>query len=294
MPRKVLFIVNPRAGKRNSQELISVIKRIFPKEIPFEIGLWRNIEEFNLLAKKLFSENFTDAVAVGGDGSVNLVGRTILNSNISLGIIPAGSGNGLARSLGYSMKTKKAVLQIAEGKTDKIDTGSVNDIPFFCTSGTGFDAHIGQLFANLKKRGFKTYVKIILREFSTYKAKTYSIIIDGKEIKREAFLITIANAGQYGNDFYIAPEASLKDGILQVVILKPFSLLQGIGLALKAFRKKAHLSRLVETLAGKEIRILREAEESVHYDGEPQHMKAELIYKIYPSSLNVVVGKEIS
>src|SRR5437868_11657579 len=109
MSRKVLFIVNPNSGKKNSAHIIGLINSLFPKEIPFEIGKWTNIEEFNVLAEKLKNEGFTDAVAVGGDGSVNLVGRTVLGTNITLGIIPAGSGNGLARSLGISVKTEKAI-----------------------------------------------------------------------------------------------------------------------------------------------------------------------------------------
>src|SRR4051812_17061647 len=135
MKRKILFIINPRSGKKNAPQVIDLIKKTIPKEIEYEIGSWTNIEEFNVLAKKLLNEGFTDAVAVGGDGSVNLVGKTVLNTDLALGIIPTGSGNGLARSVGMSVNPKEAIKQIITNRTILMDHGYVNGIPFFCTSG---------------------------------------------------------------------------------------------------------------------------------------------------------------
>lgn len=290
MPRKLLFIVNPRSGKKNSGKVIDIISNSIPKDLIYEIGLWTNINEFNLLADKLKSQNFTDAIAVGGDGSVNLVGKTVLNTDITLGIIPTGSGNGLARSLGYKMGTEEALSQIINGRTALIDSGSVNGSPFFCTSGMGFDAHIGNLFATAAKRGLKSYIKMIFREFFSYKPQTYTLNLGGKEISKKAFLITIANAGQYGNDFYIAPQAKLNDGLFHVIILKPFSFLQSIGIVLKVMRRKANESRFIDTYTCKELKIIREKNDSIHFDGEPELQGTELNYVLSPRSLKVIVG----
>jgi diacylglycerol kinase family enzyme len=265
-----------------------------PATIPYEIQTWKNLEEFKLVEEKLQSGNYTDAIAVGGDGSVNLTGRTILNTGITLGIIPAGSGNGLARTLGYSMKTEKALEQIIEGKTEVIDSGSVNGVPFFCTSGMGFDAHIGYLFANLPKRGLKAYIKIILKEFFSYKPRTYRLILNGEELYEKAFLITVANAGQYGNDFYIAPRASLTDGLFHVVILRAPNIFNSFGFALKAMRRKTHTSSMTKTITCKELTVIREHDEYVHFDGEPDLMGKELLYKMHPRSLKVIVGKNLT
>jgi len=291
MSRKLLFIVNPRSGKKNSDRVIDIIKQSMPADLAYDIALWTNLPEFNSIALKLKQENYTDAVAVGGDGSVNLTGRTVFNTGITLGIIPTGSGNGLARSLGYPMKTEEALQQIVKGKTALMDVGFVNNIPFFCTSGVGFDAHIGNLFASAVKRGFKSYVKMILRELRTYKPHDYILKIDGKEIKRKAFLITIANAGQYGNNFYIAPHAKLNDGLFHVVVLKPFNFLQGLGIVLKVLRRKADKSRFVETFTCKELSITRSANDSIHFDGEPETEGLELIYTLKPLALKAIVGE---
>lgn len=290
MARRILFIVNPNAGKKISGKLIETIKKEFPSEIYSEIAIWKDRAHFEEITQKIKAENFTDAIAVGGDGTVNQVAKTVLNSNVALGIVPAGSGNGLARSLGISMKPEEAIKQIAQGKTTLIDSGSVNGISFFCTTGVGFDAHIGKLFATSTKRGLQSYVKITLKEFSSYKEKDYTITIDGKEIERKAFLITVANAGQYGNDFYIAPQAKLNDGLFHVAVLKPFNIIGGTGAVLKVLRKKAHESRIIETFSGKEITIKRNDSDSIHFDGEPEVQGTELKYSVLPKSLKVIVG----
>lgn len=291
MPRKLLFIINPRSGKRNSGKIIDIINKALSGKIDYQIGLWNNIEEFNGLAKKLKDENFTDAIAVGGDGSVNLVAKTILNTALILGIVPTGSGNGLARSLGISINTEKALLQILKGKTEIIDSGEVNGNSFFCTSGVGFDAHIGNLFANLPKRGLKMYIKLIRKELFSYQPEKYSVIANGVEITKTAFFITVANAGQFGNNFYMAPGAKVNDGLFNVVIVKPFRLIPGLLMLLKILLRRAHKSKFIETIACSELIIKRECEGSIHFDGEPFMMGPELKFRIIPKSIKAIVGE---
>lgn len=287
--QKVAFIINPKAGVKKKMDVPAFIEEHFSKEIQKEIILWKNKDDFENIKQRVLTGGFTIAVAVGGDGTVNQVAATLNNTNIALGILPFGSGNGLARSIGVPMDIKAALKQIERGKVNKIDSGTINNIPFFCTSGVGFDAHIGNLFASSTTRGFSTYFKIIRKELFSYKAKTYELTIDGKTIKREAFLITFANAGQYGNDFYIAPLADMRDGILHITLVKPFSLFMAPGLAIKAFRKKAHLSKYVETFTGKNISVKITEASPIHFDGEPLLVKENLEVKVFEQTLNVMV-----
>jgi YegS/Rv2252/BmrU family lipid kinase len=290
MPRKLLFIINPKAGKKLGPALLPLIEKKLKGKLDYEIAIWKNISEFHLIEEKLHRENFTDAIAVGGDGTVNMVARTIMNHDLTLGIIPAGSGNGLARSLGLPMDTEKALDTIIEGKTSVVDSGEANGIPFFCTSGVGFDAHIGNLFAASETRGLKSYIKIVRREFSAYQPQTYVLKYDGKTIERTAFLITIGNAGQYGNDFYIAPGALMNDGLFHISILRPFKLYNIPGLLLKILKRKADTSRLIETFSCSELIIERKKEDFLHFDGEPSMTGRDVTFKCKPHSLRAIIG----
>ena len=292
MPRKLLFIVNPNAGKKISERIIDTIRKVFPENIYYQIVIWKDKDHFKEVLDILRSQDYTDAIAVGGDGTVNQVAKSILGTNICLGIVPAGSGNGLARTLGLSMEVEEVIKQIAEGKTETIDSGNVNGIPFFCTSGVGFDAHIGNLFATSVKRGLKSYVKITVSELFKYRSKKYKLKFNGKEIERKAFFITVANAGQYGNDFYIAPGAKMNDAIFHVSILRPFKFYEVIGLLTKILRKKADKSKLIETITCSELTIERGEKDVIHFDGEPALAEKNVTFKCVPASLKVIVGEK--
>lgn len=292
MPRKILFIVNPNAGKRVSDFIIQTIRKEFPQNIYYQIAIWKDKDHFEEISDLLLTQGYTDAVAVGGDGTVNHVAKTILNTKIRLGIVPIGSGNGLARSLGLSMNIKEVIQQIINGKATVIDHGKVNGIPFFCTSGIGFDAHIGDLFAKMTKRGLQGYVKITFSELFNYRAKNYTLEFNGQTIQRKAFLITVANAGQYGNDFYIAPQANMQDGLFHVAIIKPFNFINVFGLLAKILSKKAHQSRIIETIVTNKIKITRDQQDSIHFDGEPTYEGKEVVFENDPKSLNVIIGNK--
>ncbi len=292
MPRKLLFIVNPNAGKKISDKIISTIRLEFPQNIYYQIVIWKDKNHFDEITELLKTQGYTDAIAVGGDGTVNHVAKTILNTNIRLGIVPIGSGNGLARSLGLSMKIEEVIHQIALGKTASIDSGLVNGIPFFCTSGIGFDAHIGNLFASMTNRGLQGYIKITVRELFKYRAKEYALTFNNQTIKQKAFLITVANAGQYGNDFYIAPQASMQDGQFHVVIIKPFNALKVIGLMMRILMRKAYLSSSIETYVTDKITITRDKNDTIHFDGEPTLENKEVVFENRALSLQVIVGEK--
>lgn len=294
MQRNLLFIVNPNAGKKISEKIIGIIQTEFPSGISYQISVWKDKNNFAEIERQLKSREFTDAIAVGGDGTVNQVAKSILGTDIALGIVPIGSGNGLARSLGLSMNTAEVIRQIVKGEYSRIDQGFVNGRPFFCTSGVGFDAHIGNLFASSKKRGLSSYIKITCAELLKYRARTYTVTLSGKSIRTKAFLITVANAGQYGNDFYIAPKAEMLDGKFHVSILKPFKFYHLPGLLSKILKKKADESRHIETLVGESVEIIRENEDTIHFDGEPALERERVVYKCMPLALKVIVGERFN
>ena len=293
MTRKLLFIVNPNAGKKNPDVIIQSIREHISNHFSYQISVWKNKDDFEAILQQCLHEDFTDVIAVGGDGTVNKVASSIVHSSKTFGIIPAGSGNGLARVLGISMNIEKAIKQVIDSKKEFIDHGEVNGRKFFCTSGIGFDAHIAHLFSQSKTRGLKNYVKLSLKQFFNYKPRHYKLTLNGQTILKKAYLITMANAGQFGNDFYIAPEASLTDGFFHVVIVKPFKFYQIPNLLLKILRHKLHTSQCVETYITTELRIESETEEPMHLDGEPQFMGKSLHYKIQKHSLLTIVGKQM-
>lgn len=292
MNRKILFVINPNAGKKNPDVIIKTIHQYFPPDVYYQITVWKDKNNFDVVARLMLNNGFTHAVAVGGDGTVNQVAKTILGSEITLGIIPVGSGNGLARTLGIHMNTREALLDIYRGDNIKMDYGVVNEIPFFCTSGVGFDAHIGSLFASAKKRGLSTYIKMIGREMINYKSRNYKITINNEIFERRAYLITIANAGQYGNDFYIAPQADITDGFFHIAIIKPLKIYKIPGVLLNILRRRAHLSTSIETFKSPACTIEYTEENVIHVDGEPRLEQKTINYKNVPGALSVVVGSK--
>lgn len=286
--QKIAFVINPNAGVKKKIDIIEFVKNYFTETIPYDLIVWKNPYDFESVKQQILSGNYTVVVACGGDGTVNMVSSVVMNTEMALGILPLGSGNGLARSNGIPLDLEDALLVIARAETKTIDGALINGIPFFCTAGVGFDALIAEKFAASTTRGFLTYFKTSISEFFSYKPNDYKVSVDGQELQSKAFLITVANAGQWGNDVYISPEASLNDGLLHVSILKPFALSAIGGIALKLFRKKIHTSAHFISMKGKTIGIEFEGELPVHYDGEPLKAEGKLRIEVRPNALKVV------
>src|ERR1035437_3405102 len=174
--RKILFIINPSAGKKRNIDLKEFIKKHF-SFTNYKVALSTSLEYFEEIKKEIISDNYTDIIACGGDGTVNKVAAFACENKLRFGILPLGSGNGLARSVGVSMNFKKALKQIETGKTKKIDAGVLNNKLFFCAAGMGFDAHIAALFEKSPGRGLWGYIKLIGKEFFSYKEEMYSLKI---------------------------------------------------------------------------------------------------------------------
>lgn len=288
-PEKIAFIVNPISGGK-SIDIAGKVSRFFKNTlIEYALAESRFKGEASQLTKKFVSEGYKKIIAVGGDGTVNEVARELIHTDSVLGIIPKGSGNGLARHLKIPVSVNSALNLILHDNIDAIDYGILNDTPFFCTAGVGFDAHIGNKFATLSGRGLTNYIKAILQEYLYYKPQRYTLVTEGQTIQKEAFLITIANASQWGNNAFIAPEASLQDGFLDVTIVSPFPKILSPTLGVMLFSKEIGKSGYVEMFRTKGITIERDEEGYIHFDGEPGTMGKKLSARIVPRGLKVII-----
>jgi len=286
--KQILFIINPISGT-GKQKIVEqlIAAHLDQNKFNFTIKYTKRAGHAIGLSAAASSENYAIVVAVGGDGSVNEVGQSLVGSDTVLGIIPTGSGNGLARHLNIPMKLKTAIELLNEATFNLVDTGTMNGLVFLGTAGIGFDAHIGKLFDEAETRGFFTYVKLSVMEFFKYKPAEYKIEIDGVNYTRKAFLVCFGNSNQWGNNVYISPNSVINDGFLRVIILQKMSLLFLPFFILKLFRKRVATSTYYEELKGKRI-IVKQVSKLAHLDGDPIEIGNELIIEVKPSSLNVV------
>jgi len=227
-------------------------------------------------------------VAVGGDGTINEIGSALLGSGVPLGIIPEGSGNGLALYLGIPMNESAAIGRINRFETEQVDTGEINGRHFFNMAGMGFDASVSDHFATENIRGPIGYLRSVLNVLGRFKPSVYTLTIDGRQYVRQAFMISVANSPQYGNNAYIAPQASINDGILDVCIVREFPLHLLPQMVFRLFTKSADRSEYVEIIPGREISILRACRAPVHVDGEPVDMGEKLDISIRHKALKVI------
>jgi len=290
LKRKALFIINPISGGKKKDGVPELIKDtvdagVMEPVIAFSDG----VAHARVIAAEAVGK-FDTVVAVGGDGTVNEVASAIVDTDTSLGIVPFGSGNGLSRFLGIPMDTKSAIKNLASGRTEIIDSARVNGQAFFNMAGMGFDAHISEIFSHGKKRGFISYIKSSIKEVVGYQPQNYHLDIDGKKYDYKAFMLSIANSSQYGNNVHISPKASLQDGLLDVCVIKPFPLWRFPEMSMRMLIKATESSKYVEIIRGKQILIKREHSGPIHLDGEPQVAGTGIDITILPNSLKVIVG----
>ncbi len=288
---RISFIINPISGTRKKDSWPDTIQRIVDGTcFDIRIFITESPGHASELARREMKEGVPYIVAVGGDGTVNEVAKALRDGPAAMGIVPCGSGNGLARHLHIPLNLTEALKLINKAKVISIDYGLANEKPFFCTFGAGFDAHISNRFAQSGKRGFTTYVSIITKEFLSYRSRKYKLKVDGLKIKTRAMMVTIANSAQYGNNGYISPYADVTDGELDVCILRPFPKFFAMHLAYRLLHKTIHKSRYYQMLKGREVVIKRKREGDVHLDGEPYTMGKKLKVKIVPQGLKVMVS----
>lgn len=293
--KKILFIINPISGVGKQKIIEQLLPQhldttIFEPEIVYTKAAKHAIELSRNAAIFDTKENKSDiVVAIGGDGTVNEVSQGLVGSSTIMAIIPTGSGNGLARYLKIPMKLSKAIETINSLNVKKIDTVRINLMGFVNVAGVGFDAHISHKFATYDKRGFFSYLKLIASEFWKFEDIEYIVTIDGKEYKRNVFLISFANSSTFGNNAHISPNALIDDGLLDICFLKKFPVATAPSLALRLFVKTMDRSKYSEIIQGKEINVKSTKPLVAHIDGEPVNFGNEINIKINPLSLNVII-----
>jgi diacylglycerol kinase (ATP) len=289
-PRNILFIINPISGVGKQRDIEKQLDSYVDKEnYNFEVAYTEYAGHAVEIAQSAVDRDFDIIVAVGGDGSVNEVARGVFGSKAALGIIPTGSGNGLARHLGIPVDIRKAIDIIIEGKKMLIDTASINDELFVSIVGIGFDALVAEKFAGHKQRGFFTYAKIAASEYLFYRSKKFILYIDGQRIKRKAFFISIANAGQFGYNAVISPNALINDGFIDICILKKVPLYAAPFVIRRLFSNSIDSSKYIEIIKAKEVRIIKNIKHKIHIDGDPASSSNELLIRVQAKSLSVVV-----
>lgn len=299
--RRLMIIINPIAGNRAGANAIDAIKSEaiklryhiegdesngdypYSTDVRFTSGPGHATE----LASEAVENNYYAVIVCGGDGTVNEVARGVCGSDTIMGIIPLGSGNGLARHLGIPITIPGAFKVIAEDRILNSDYATANGRPFFCTFGVGFDAEVTDKFAQLPGRGLKTYLKAVFEEFLKYRPHTYTIIADGTRITEQAMLVAVCNASQYGNNAYIAPHASIKDGLLDITVIHHGNLLENAIAGIDMLAGMTGKTTSSTTFRSKEITIIRAKDGPAHFDGEPSHLSKEINIKCHHGALKL-------
>ncbi|MEM6963849.1 MAG: diacylglycerol kinase family protein [Bacteroidota bacterium] len=288
--KRLRFIVNPFSGIGKKGRLPKQIENhLDHHQFEYDIQYTQRPRHATELAKAAVAQNFDVVVAVGGDGSVNEVAAALIDSDVILGIIPAGSGNGFARHLGLSTKTVRAIHQLNQGQPITIDSCTMNGRPFVNLAGLGFDGWVSYKLQQRKVRGLLAYVRFITQESFTFQPQTYQIEIDGQPLREECLCLEIVNAPMLGYNFEIAPHAKCNDGILEIVVVKKMSPWKMPRFAWHSYQKSLEKTGLTKYFSGKKIKIRIQEETPVHMDGEGMLVQEDLTFTINPMSLRVLV-----
>ena len=296
--RHLMIIINPIAGAVKSHGMDDLILQEAAKltysgpdgdMISYEVDprYTRYAGHASELAREAVGKNYYGVLACGGDGTINEVAAALCDSEVALGIIPLGSGNGLARHLGIPITVKGAMKVIAEDRLLHADYATANGHPFFCTFGVGFDAEVTDRFNKLPGRGLKNYIRTAINELFKYKSETYTIVVNGRHITEHAWLVAVCNASQYGNNAYIAPNASIKDGRLDITVMHDGNLIENAVAAIEMLSGLVGKTANFSTFQAESIKIIRSGGGVVHFDGEAATLDNEIDVKCHRGGLIV-------
>jgi diacylglycerol kinase (ATP) len=289
MKLKIQFIINPISGGKNKGNIPKMIHDLTDSNrFQYDIWIWNEVDALKSHLQSLIEQNYDGVIAVGGDGTLNQVAQSLVDTEMFLGFVPMGSGNGLARQLGIPLLVKDALVHLNTATVTTIDTGTLNGHCFTNVAGIGFDAKVSKSFAASKKRGILNYGRCIIMEYRESHNMAYELEIDGEKRLVDAFMLSVANGAQWGNDFFVAPQASLNDGVLDLVIMTKPNLLKIPKLMNDLNKQKVEKNPLVEIVKAKKIKIksLHETE-AAHVDGEPLDENSLFEVEIKPLSLKV-------
>jgi len=291
--KKIRFVFNPRAGMVHPVNYVQrLLNRYFPINLcTYDFKITEGKGHAKLLTREAVDNGYDIVVSIGGDGTINEVASALVHTNTWFGIVPIGSGNGLARSLGIPLHIRRAIQLITTGSIRTIDVGKANDNFFFATSGFGFDAIVGKRFEETKMRGPAPYYLAGFKEFFTYKQPEFKIDFNGNKLKIKALLVAVANVRQYGNNAIIAPNAVPDDGLLDLCIIRSVKFLPTLLHLPKLFTGQIQKAPYVELYQGTDFEIHRESPGVYHLDGETfDEPEKQITISILPKSLNVIVN----
>jgi diacylglycerol kinase (ATP) len=287
MQRRIIYIINPISGTRTKKDLQQLVeRRTTERNIAYDIYPSVANGDYSFLRPVIQEKKITDIVIAGGDGTVSQVAGGLMDMNVNFGIIPCGSGNGLAYAAKIPKQPDKALDIIFSGKPAAIDGFYING-QFACMlCGLGFDAKVAHEFAKQPKRGLSTYATLVGKNF--FSADPYQFIVEsnGLSFTTEAFFISIANSNQFGNNFTIAPKALLSDGLLDIVIAKKsakplllFNLIKQI-LTGKLYKVESSLKNPVIYFQTSELVIINKFQAPMHIDGDPAETPEKLVIQV--------------
>lgn len=288
--KKIFLVINTFAGHRKMliHEVFRIVEILRGQGCEVKFSVTENPGHASQLAAKAVKSGFDLVVAVGGDGTVNEVSRRLTGTETPVGIIPVGSGNGLARNLGIPVNRYRSTRLLVNGNIRQIDVCRFNNQHFLCTSGIGFDAQVADKMARTKSRGFLRYVLLSIKESIAYKSFRVKMKVDEIWIEKPVFLVTFANARQFGNNACIAPKADISDGLIDVVVINPFPKIWfpvfGIGLFLRIIHKLP----FVEYYKAKNIELKSADTKIYHFDGESGILQLPATIRVDSKKLNVV------
>ncbi|MEA3479184.1 MAG: diacylglycerol kinase family protein [Bacteroidota bacterium] len=289
MNLRIAFIINPISGVVKKDKIINQIKSRLSSKFDYAVAFTRRPGHATDLCRDFVQQGMNIVVAVGGDGSVNEVAKGLVHTDTALGIIPGGSGNGLAHHLSIPVNFEKAIDIINSANIIKIDTGTINDELFASIAGIGFDGVVARKFSETKRRGFLSYLKIVTETYPTYKPKHYKIIFNDQQIKTQALFITFANSNQFGYNTAIAPEARVDDGLLDVCIAKKPPIIELPYLASLLYWRKIDQSKYLEIYQANKLKVITKKNRWVNIDGEARKLGKKLNIRIHPQSLKIVI-----
>lgn len=286
---KAVFIVNPFSGVGRHKAIEKHLRhRLDQDKFNYRVVYTQRPHHATEICETALAEQVDLVVAVGGDGTVNETAKPLVGQDIPLGIIPSGSGNGLARHLRIPLDINKAIRVLNALNWHKIDTVDVNGQFFLSIAGVGFDAYVAKKMTGQRKRGFIKYFRIAVREYLHYRPKKFTLVADGKQFTRRALFISFANSDQFGYNTTIAPQAKIDDGMIDICIMKKFPIWKSVFLAPLVFTKMIDKSHYVEIIRAHQVN-LRQKEKRINLDGESVKLSKELRIKVVPRSLKVII-----